>query len=131
MDSHDVDIRADIYSLGVTFYFLLTGRAPFEGLPMAQKLMSHQMKAPMTGSRNTEMMMPPDVLQILDQMTLRLANRYASRRAMSRMRWSRSRTRRSRRPPKRSCRTSVPRRRGQRAWMQSDSPAGGKEEESG
>jgi serine/threonine protein kinase len=27
-DSHSVDIRADIYSLGGTFYYLLTGRSP-------------------------------------------------------------------------------------------------------
>lgn len=42
----DVDIRADIYSLGATFYFLLTGRAPFEKATVTQKLMFHQMKDP-------------------------------------------------------------------------------------
>src|SRR5262249_56299892 len=30
-DSHTVDIRADIYSLGGTFYYLLTGRSPLVG----------------------------------------------------------------------------------------------------
>ncbi|MEM7313787.1 MAG: serine/threonine-protein kinase, partial [Planctomycetota bacterium] len=30
-DSHAVDIRADIYSLGAAFYKLLTGHAPFSG----------------------------------------------------------------------------------------------------
>ncbi len=45
-DSGDVDARADIYSLGATFYFLLAGRAPFADGTLNQKLLWHQMKAP-------------------------------------------------------------------------------------
>ena len=46
VDSHNVDIRSDIYSLGLTFYFILTGRTPFEGSSVQQKLISHQWREP-------------------------------------------------------------------------------------
>src|ERR1700730_5388367 len=45
-DSHDVDVRADIYSLGGTFYFLVTGRTPFGEGSVAQKLIWHQSRQP-------------------------------------------------------------------------------------
>src|SRR6185437_15212746 len=46
LDSHTVDIRADIYSLGATFYFCLTGRTPFAEGTVAQKLIWHQTRQP-------------------------------------------------------------------------------------
>ena len=46
VDSHNVDIRCDIYSLGITFYFLLAGRSPFQDGSVAEKLIWQQVRQP-------------------------------------------------------------------------------------
>jgi serine/threonine-protein kinase len=46
VDSHSVDIRADLYSVGCTFFYLLTGKPPFGEYPLMKKLMMHQTGEP-------------------------------------------------------------------------------------
>src|SRR5262249_47178851 len=64
------DHRADIYSLGCTFYYLLTGRVPFPGGTALEKLVRHGSEEP----RPVELLRP-DVLwpvaQILKRMMAR------------------------------------------------------------
>jgi serine/threonine-protein kinase len=45
-DMHEVDIRSDLYSLGCTFYYLLTGHVPFPGGTKIEKLLRHGSEAP-------------------------------------------------------------------------------------
>ncbi len=46
INSHTVDHRADVYSLGCTFYYLLTGHAPFNDGTLAQRIAKHQTVMP-------------------------------------------------------------------------------------
>ena len=45
-DPNSVDYRADVYSLGCVFHFLLTGHAPFAGGSTAEKIRRHQRELP-------------------------------------------------------------------------------------
>lgn len=69
-DSHRVDIRADIYSLGCTLYKLLTGHAPFSG--PAYKGAMEKMVAHVTASippvRQFCLDVPEALAQVMDRM---------------------------------------------------------------
>lgn len=67
VDSHRVDARADLYALGCTFYFLLTGQAPFPDGTLTQRLLAHQTTPPPDVIR-----LRPDVPESLSRMIVQL-----------------------------------------------------------
>jgi serine/threonine protein kinase len=51
MNAHKVDIRADLYALGGTFYYLLTGQVPFPGAEPMEKMLKHHLDEPVAVER--------------------------------------------------------------------------------
>ena len=78
IDSHGVDARADIYSLGCSLYFLLTGHPPFPDGTLPQRLMAHQ-KQPPPSIWKDRPDAPADLVEIcLRMMAKQPAERYQS-----------------------------------------------------
>ncbi len=77
VDDSLVDIRADIYSLGATFYYLLTGHSPFpKAETTQQKLTWAQVRRPKP-VRQIRPEIPEELEQILDKMMAKeIAGRY-------------------------------------------------------
>lgn len=63
-DSHKVDVRADLYSLGCTFYFILAAQVPYPGGALPEKLVKHFMHPP-PEITNVRPEVPPAVAAIL------------------------------------------------------------------
>lgn len=80
-DSHQVDIRADIYSLGATLYKLLTGVAPFAGEKFdtpVKKLMALATQSP-NSIRSLRPDVPAPLAQIIERMLAKNpADRFAT-----------------------------------------------------
>lgn len=70
-DSHAADIRADIYGLGCTLYFLLAGQPPFPGSSLREKLRAHAEDAPLP-IRDLRDDVPQELAEVLDRMLAKL-----------------------------------------------------------
>lgn len=78
LNSHNVDARVDIYSLGCTLYFMLTGDAPFPEGTISQRLLQHQTADP-TDIRKTRPDAPEALIRICRKMMAKAASdRYQS-----------------------------------------------------
>jgi len=67
-DSSRADNRSDIYSLGITFYFALTGRVPYEGSSALEIMLKHETD-PLPSLQKIKPDIPRSLSRIIEKMT--------------------------------------------------------------
>ena len=78
LNSHEADSRSDIYSLGCTLYFLLTGNPPFPEGSISERLLKHQTARPDTIFK-ARPDAPPSLVEICEiMMSKKPADRFQS-----------------------------------------------------
>jgi hypothetical protein len=77
-DPAGADVRSDLYSLGCTFYFLLTGQVPFPGKSWTEKILRHQLDVP-TWVKELRPEVPEEVAAIVHRLLAKdAADRFAT-----------------------------------------------------
>jgi serine/threonine protein kinase len=69
-DSHEVDVRTDVYGLGATLYFLVSGKSPLPPGALPEKMLHLQRRAP-TAVRVLRSDIPADLEAVLQRMMAR------------------------------------------------------------
>ncbi len=84
LDSGNADARSDVYSLGASLYFLLTGQVPFPAGSISNILLAHQIKPPPHATElNPEV--PEELSHVIERM---MAKRPADRPQTMEMTWA-------------------------------------------
>ncbi len=78
LNSHNVDARVDIYALGCTLYFLLTGHAPFPEGTLPQRIAKHQTEMPESIFKDRD-----DCPEVLEKICTKMMQKKAGQRFQS------------------------------------------------